>query len=279
MATQTAPPPPGPPVAVLGQGRAGRDLCRLLQEARIEIGLAWARPAPLPRPIPAGIVFLAVPDAAIGALAAELAAPGALRPGTALVHLSGALDAAVLRARGDLPVASAHPLQTLVGDGRVARPFPWLLEGDSQVVAPLRAIVAAMGCTAVELAPEGKTRYHAAATITSNLLVALADLASGQAARAGVPAEELPALFAPLMHATVEHLVTHGAAGALTGPIARGDLDTIAAHLDALADSPADRDVYRLLSLRLVSLAEDRGLDPGRALALRSLLRLRPAQR
>ena len=117
MATQTAPPPPGPPVAVLGQGRAGRDVCRLLQDARIEISLAWARPAPLPRPIPAGIVFLAVPDAVISTFAAELVAAGALRPGTALVHLSGALDAGIVRVHTDFPVASAHPLQTLVGDG------------------------------------------------------------------------------------------------------------------------------------------------------------------
>jgi len=273
MATQSGS-TPFTPVAVLGQGRAGRDLVRLLRDAGVARLRIWTRAhGPLPEELEARTVILAVPDGAIAELAASLAAAGCLQPDAVLLHLSGALDASPLRAAcPGHPAASAHPLQTFVGDGQVRRPFPWVLEGDAAAVVAATALTSILGCPSVELPAADRARYHAAATVASNLLVALADLASRQAALAGVPADQLPALFTPLMHTTLDNLARRGAADALTGPVARGDVRTVQAHLEALADTPDDRRCYQHLSRPLVDLAEQRGLDPDSARTLRSLL-------
>ena len=265
-----------PRTAVLGLGRAGRDLLHLLVASGQPPALAWRRgdgPATvagvavtggaLPGRIDAELIVLAVPDGAIGELAAALARQVRLSRGTAVAHLSGATPAAVLRRAGlDRPCASMHPLQTLVGDGRAHAPFPWILEGEPDAVDRAEALVLALGCEAVPLDAGGKARYHTAATMVSNHLVALTHAAHRQFRRAGLPADRLPALFIPLMETALDHVARQGPSAALTGPVLRGDVETVAGHLRELADSPADRDAYRSLSVLLLEIAAQRGTPP-----------------
>jgi len=133
-------------------------------------------------------------------------------------------------------------------------------------------LVGELACDAVQLEAAGKARYHAAATMAANHLVALARVAERQLRLAGLPGDRLPALFIPLMEAALAHVAREGTAAALTGPLIRGDVDTVAGHLRVLADSPGDRDVYLALSETLLEFAEERGTDAESLAALRVLL-------
>ena len=274
-----------PPLAVVGVGRAGRDLMHLARSAGVEIAFAWSRSGGGSRVagvlvqsgdvgcIEAGLVILAVPDEAIEGVARHLGEQQLLVPGATLAHLSGVAPASRLRVAGAChPCVSMHPLQTLLGDGRVRQPFPWILEGDEDAVTLAESVVDVLGCTSVQLPGAGKARYHAAATMASNLLVALVHMVDRQAARAGIPRSRLPGLFRPLMESTLEHVMEHDALHALTGPIQRGDVDTVRTHLQALGDSDEDRATYARLSLQLVDMAVEGGLDEDKASQLRRWL-------
>jgi len=256
----------------------------LLRAAGVEVPLAWNRsPGPgrvadvaihcgdLPRSIDATAVVLAVSDAAIGHIARELGRDTQLREEAALLHLSGAVPADAMR-QGGRSCASMHPLQTLLGDGDVHRPFPWIVEGDDDAVGAATTLADALGCPVARIPVGGKTRYHAAATAASNLLVALADLVHRQATIAGLPAEHVATLFAPLMESTLAHVRDRGPTRALTGPVLRGDLATVVGHLEILADHPEDLASYRRLSLQLVDIARERGLPDPRASAIEEAL-------
>ncbi len=190
----------------------------------------------------ADVVVIATPDAAIADTAAALAP--ALRPGSLVIHLSGAstlheLDGVVL-ARPDVQIGSLHPLQTLPsGDsGRARLAGSWCaVDGSPRV----ERIALTVGMRPFRLDPADRLRYHAAASVASNHIVALLGQVERLAANTGVPFEA----FLPLVRGAVENVSELGPADALTGPVARGDHETVARHLDAL---PADeRDAYRAL--------------------------------
>lgn len=279
------PPKDAPSIAVLGLGRAGRDLVHLARASGVRVALAWNRspcdalPAgvgaqcgALPR-IDASMAVLAVSDAAIAPLARELAEASLVGRDTVLAHLSGATpSAALVGAGGGHGQVAMHPLQTFLGDGAVPTPFPWVLEGDERGVEVARSLVEALGCRATRISAGGKARYHAAATMASNLLVGLICVVERQSAAAGLSPAELPQLFLPLMETTLAHVAAEGTSRALTGPIRRGDLDTVEAHLRTLDDSPEDLDVYARLSLQLIDAALEAGLDEEAAQQLRSRL-------
>ena len=158
-----------------------------------------------------------------------------------MVHLSGACPLDELdklrAARPDVEVGSLHPLQSLpspeVGVARL--PGSWCaVDGPAGGRAP-RAV--ARPAPVPGRAPATGPRYHAAATIASNHLVALLGQAARVADAAGVPPEAL----LPLVRATLDNVDALGAGRRAHRPVARGDVDTVARHLDALpADERAD---------------------------------------
>jgi predicted short-subunit dehydrogenase-like oxidoreductase (DUF2520 family) len=198
----------------------------------------------------ADLVLVATPDAAIAEAAAALA-PG-LRPGALVVHLSGAcpldeLDKLAVQ-RPDVVLGALHPLQSLpsieVGVERL--PGSWCaIEGPPDV----ERLALTLGLRPFRVEAGQRARYHAAATIASNHLVALLGQALRVADTAGVPAEAL----LPLVRASVDNVDALGDAGALTGPVARGDVDTVARHLDALPDD--ERPAYRALAAQALHLS------------------------
>jgi predicted short-subunit dehydrogenase-like oxidoreductase (DUF2520 family) len=198
----------------------------------------------------ADLVVVATPDSAIADTAAVLA-PG-LRPGSLVVHLSGACPLDELdklhRARPDVDIGAMHPLQSLpsveLGSARLAGSW-CAVDGPDTV----ERLAVSLGMRPFRVAPGNRAEYHAAATIASNHLVAVLGQAARVARDAGVPVEALW----PLAQATLDNVVVAGADTALTGPVARGDADTVARHLDAL---PADeRSVYRALAREALRLS------------------------
>jgi len=209
------------------------------------------------------LVLLAVPDDALPDVVDGLAATGAVRRGTLLVHVSGRYGLGVLAPAvrcGALPLA-LHPIMTFTG----STPDLERLSGASFGVTapePLRpvaeALVLEMGGEPVVVADALRPLYHAALAVGANHLVTLVAEAVALLGAAGV---EHPArVIAPLLSAALDNALRSGDA-ALTGPVARGDAGTVAAHVAALTvAAPGSVPAY----VAMARLTADRALAAGR---------------
>jgi predicted short-subunit dehydrogenase-like oxidoreductase (DUF2520 family) len=188
------------------------------------------------------LVVVATPDAVIAEVGRSLAA--SLSPDALVLHCSGAatlheFDDLVF-ARPDVHVGSLHPLQSLPGgDDRDRLAGSWCAVDGPPAV---EALAVELGMRPFRVDPTRRSSYHAAAAVASNHLVALLGHVERLAADSGVPFEA----FLPLVRTTLENVARRGAAGALTGPVARGDLETVARHLDAVPEN--ERELYRALA-------------------------------
>lgn len=234
---------------------------------------------------PSALILICVPDREIRGVARRLAgAPIDWRGRTAL-HTSGALDSAELDAvaRRGAATGSLHPLQTFPGTAPSGDPFrgcPFTVEGDPTARRRARAVALALGGEPITVPAGRKAAYHLCACFLSNYLVSLASFALDLAPGGGGSRRNWRRRFQPLMRSTLEHLAAAPPARALTGPVSRGDLDTLRRHLATLRGVPADlRDLHRILALRAVSLARaDRRIPARTAARLRRLLGGRPGR-
>lgn len=270
------------PVLIIGPGRAGTALgYALVQSGEVEsVTVCGRRPEPpahplfiqglasyvfgLARPAPGtAAVFLAVPDGVVPEMAHALAGQGAPPAGCAAFHLSGALATDVmtpLHARG-YEVGAFHPLQAIANPVTAAERIPGsylAVTGTPGAVAVARRLATALGSPVLTVAEMRRPLYHAAAVMASNFLPPLLDAACRMLERAGVPHEEaMPALL-PLVRGTLANIEDMGLEAAVTGPIPRGDVETVQLNLRAL--EPEDRKLYAFLGRQLARLAS-RDLD------------------
>lgn len=194
-----------------------------------------------------GLVIISTPDAAIAQTAQIVS--GKAEPGTLLIHLAGAFGVeafeAVAALRPDLILGSVHPLQTLSDENafeRLQGAF-CAIDGASEAGDIAREI----GLTPFVVLPENRVGYHAAAVVASNHLVALMGQVERLAKSAGVPFEA----FSPLSRAALDAAFLTGPEKALTGPVSRGDIQTIEAHLRFIASLEGDSlegDSYKALA-------------------------------
>ncbi|MBW3571511.1 MAG: DUF2520 domain-containing protein [Gemmatimonadetes bacterium] len=225
-------------------------------------------------PEDADAVVIAVPDAAIAEVAERLASIG-LPPSIPILHTSGSRSTDVLDplAERGHPAASAHPLAAIAdpvdGADRLAG-ATWGVEGEGAAAALAERMVRACGGHALRIAPGGKPAYHAAAVFASNYAVALLSVAERLMEQAGVPAAEARPALAALAAGAVENVGARGPAAALTGPVARGDVQTVALHLGRL--SADERTLYSLLGREALRLARTEGVDAAAAERLGALL-------
>jgi len=225
-------------VRVVGPGRAGTSLHRALHRAHWPMAPLLGRDDDL-RSAAADVdlVLLATPDAAV----AEVAAAIEPNPDTVVAHLSGSLGLAPL---ADHPRrAVLHPLVALPdperGEARlVGAWFGLAVDGDPLV----EEVVAELHGQIVRVAEGDWARYHAAAVIAANHLVALLGQVERVAASVGAPL----AAYLDLARGALDDVADLGPAAALTGPVRRGDTDTVRRHLDALPE--AERSAYRALA-------------------------------
>ncbi len=222
-------------LAIVGRGRLGRTLSSAFAEAGLGVG------GPHPRGFDgtgAGVVLLCVPDAEIGAAAAAIDP----RDGLLVGHCSGAIGLDVLAPH---EAFGLHPLMTVTGEGASFAGAGCATAGSSErALACARELAAALQMRPVAVAGENRAAYHAAAAMASNYLVALECAAERLAATAGITRADL----APLVRASADNWAREGAA-ALTGPIARGDEATVAAHREVIAERTPDLlDLYDALA-------------------------------
>uniref|UniRef100_UPI00082AF4F2 Rossmann-like and DUF2520 domain-containing protein n=1 Tax=Nocardia uniformis TaxID=53432 RepID=UPI00082AF4F2 len=215
------------------------------------------------------LLIIAVPDSELAGLVSGLAAAKAVRPGTIVVHTSGANGVAILdplTQLGALPLA-IHPAMTFTGHDeditRLANACFGVTAADEIGDAIAQSLVIEMGGEPVRVAEANRPLYHAALAHGSNHLVTLI-VDAVQALRAALAGPGLlgqqvvddqpngvaERMLAPLASAALDNALRRGQS-ALTGPVARGDVDAVAAHLNALASVDSDLTAgYRALSLR-----------------------------
>ena len=196
------------------------------------------------------VIWLCVSDDAIVDCASALAKNRQLEQTVAL-HSSGALSSSVLeplQAAG-AKVGSIHPMMTFVPGARPSLEGVWFgVEGEPAAVAVAKQIVAGLGGEVLPLTPESKVMYHAWGAFSSPLLVATLAAAEEVARTAGIPASAAGAAMSPIVQTTIQNYLEHGAASAFSGPLARGDLATVAHHLEALRALPWAQEIYVALA-------------------------------
>jgi predicted short-subunit dehydrogenase-like oxidoreductase (DUF2520 family) len=193
----------------------------------------------------ADITLISTPDDQIAACAHRLALSSRFKAHSMVFHCSGAHTAEQLDAvrQHGAAVASVHPIRSFAQAAVVADNFSatWCgVEGDAIALAILEPLFKTIGAQFVVLKSEHKTLYHAAAVFACNYLVTLQDVALAAYAQAGIAPEIGLQLLAPLVRETVDNVMRMGPAAALTGPIARGDVDTVARQQQAVMEWRAD---------------------------------------
>jgi len=283
---------PDPTIAIVGAGRLGQALGRLLRENNQNVvavasrSLNSARRAasfigdstealPIEQiPSRATHLLIATPDSTITDVARQLAAAG-MRGGVAL-HTCGALgpDALAPLAAGGIACGLLHPLQTIPNPEAGVQALPGVafsIDGDREALKWANGIVDLLDGIALRIPADKKTVYHAAAVMASNYTVALMDAALELMENAGVPRDVARQALIPLVESSVANALNESPEQALTGPIRRGDAATVSAHLSALDESHAD--LYRALGRHTVALALRAGLDEAAARQLHQALR------
>jgi predicted short-subunit dehydrogenase-like oxidoreductase (DUF2520 family) len=276
--------PRTPSTFVIGAGPVATALAGGLRRAGVPVLGLWARrpeqaraagaasgvaaysSAPPDLLLEAAVVIVAVADRAIAEVARMLVGTGLVGRSHVLVHCSGAVSAGAAFAGVSDRIGGAaimHPLRA-IPDGRAAMGdlagTVFGVEGDASGLQVVRDLVIALGGRPLELAGDKLAAYHAAAATASNYLVALVDAAAQMLECAGIEGEDAVGALLPLMRGTLENIAGVGVSSALTGPIRRGDAETVARHLDALAGAPPRVvDTYRVLGRLTVELARSRG--------------------
>lgn len=187
---------------------------------------------------PAAVHLLAVGDDQIGAACEALARAVPLQ-GSVVFHCSGALASDRLQAARDAGawVASVHPIRSFADPAAVAAQFAGTfcgIEGDDGALAVLTPALQAIGAQPVPIDAAAKTVYHSAAVFASNYLVTVLDAALRAYQAAGIPEAVARQLAQPLASESMANVFRLGAAAALSGPIARGDMATVARQQQAV---------------------------------------------
>ncbi len=278
-------------IGIISAGRVGTALgvaleraehvvvaCSAISHASRQRAERWLPDTPV-MPVPdvavrAELLLLTVPDAELAGLVSGLATTGAVRPGTIVVHTSGANGIAVLAPLtelGCIPLA-IHPAMTFTGSDedivRLTEACFGITAADEVGYAVAQSLVLEIGGEPFRVREDARPLYHAALAHAGNHVITVL-LDAVEALRFALSGQELlgqelvgdapgglaERVIAPLARASLENALQRGQ-GALTGPVARGDADAVARHLDALAEvDPKLAEAYRANSLRTAQRA------------------------
>lgn len=271
-----------PPVALVGAGAVGSVLARRLVDSgyRIEtvlsrrstdaqaladrVGASAAGSLDEGVPPSVRLVMVCVPDDAIRSVAKSLASLDHPWHETLVAHTSGAHTAQILSPLSEhgADLLSFHPLQTFTPDTPPSA-FESIvigIEGTTQAQAAGETLAQALGARPVRLSAEDKVRYHSAAALASNGLVALMSVVQEVFDTAEVEASTALDLIGPLVEQTLANLQEAPPEEELTGPVARGDVETVEAHLEELSSTvPHLIPLYVALSTEMTRIAERGG--------------------
>ncbi|MGB6034278.1 MAG: Rossmann-like and DUF2520 domain-containing protein [Bacteroidota bacterium] len=272
-------------IAIVGGGKVGSVLGRILLEEGCAISAVVSRtPASARRagrflnctntgtsldaiPADTDLLFITTPHSAVESVARALAAQPALRfPRLAACHASGMLTAVALlplENRGTT-VFSFHPLQTFPRDfppAKIsARGITYGVDGSPEGVRYARRLARILGGSVLEVPPELRSFYHAACVVASNHLTTLLWVLERMFSHLGTGERDFIRVFRPIIHATLENIERTSPATAMSGPVARGGVETVAEHFDTVrAVAPELLPIFSALTRESVGLAIAKG--------------------
>ena len=281
-------------VFIIGPGHVGRGLFRAFRASGVEVvGLHGKRPSAVATSsgeIPkdaaqANVVMICVRDTQLDDTIVEVAAAardGRIARDTVVLHTSAIAEPAGLAglSSAGYPGGTFHPLVPF-SDPDVSAELlrkAWIgIDGENAAKNASRRLAGHLGARTLEIPPGRKPAYHAAAVISSNFPVVLASVAGHLLHAIGIPDASAYQAVDSLMSGAVSNMRQSLPDDALTGPVVRGDAETVGKHLRALEGLEPTREIYRALSSAAVEIARERGTDPRTLAAVGALLR--PAAR
>jgi len=280
--------------AIIGAGRLGTTLGYSLSQQGFHITAASCRSLPSAResvdiigegtPVTdnkkavknAETVILSVPDDSIKDVVKELS-PLDLNK-KFIFHCSGILSSRILlplRKSGAV-TASLHPVQSFPKKSRNPGLFKHIyfgIEGDEEALPLAKILVKKLGGRSFILEPDDKPLYHTACTIASNYLTVLMGLSESLLGKAGVSKKLCIKILLPLVKGTLDNIERNSISGSLTGPVSRGDLDTLTSHLKCLEAHPSLLRLYKDLAAQALEIAgKEKHLPPNKIRKIKALL-------
>lgn len=273
----------GASFAIVGCGRVGKALGKFLVDAGYDaVGVASKSlssskeaaellktdrysDAPWEITPTADVVLITTPDDAIADTCCGIAENRGFKTGAVVLHCSGALSSTILAPARNCGAftGSMHPLQSFASDTFTRNPFDGIImavEGNSRALLIASQMAADLGAVCLTIKTEGKTLYHAAAVAASNYLVTLMSMAFRLLAEAGISGPSAFDALKPLLDGTLANIKAIGIPQALTGPIARGDVETVKNHLSEIASrTPELMELFKTLSLYTIDIARAKG--------------------
>jgi predicted short-subunit dehydrogenase-like oxidoreductase (DUF2520 family) len=277
-------------VFIIGPGHVGRGLFRAFRASGVEVvGLHGKRPSgvatstgALPAEMAgANVIIVCVRDAQLDETIEELRVAvqeGRATRGSAVLHTSAIAEPAGLETLSALgfPGGTFHPLVPF-GDPEISSQLlrnGWIgIDGENAAKNASRRLAGNLGARTLEIPRGKKPVYHAAAVMSSNFPVVLASVAGHLLHALGIPDASAYQAVESLINGALANMKQALPDDALTGPIIRGDVETVGKHLRALEGHDTALEVYRALSAAAVEIAAYRGIDAKRAAVLRGLLR------
>lgn len=275
---------------IIGPGHVGRGLVRAFRASEVEVvGLHGKRPSgvatshgALPEEMAgANVVIVCVRDPQLDEAIDELVAAtksGLVERGTVILHTSAIAEPEALRTLSEagFPGGTFHPLVPFSDPELSAQLLRggWVgIDGENAAKSTARRLAGHIGARTLDIPSGRKAAYHAAAVISSNFPVVLASVAGHLLQDLGVPDATAYQAVESLMLGAMANMKQALPDDALTGPVMRGDAETVAKHLRALQGRGAASEVYRALSAAAVEIAQRRGMDPKKLAAVGGVVR------
>ena len=283
-------------IAILGMGKVGTAVGNLLRSAGYEIaGVADMSVASAKKGAEytggkvyidlvaaasqADTVFITTGDDAIASVCVEISERGGVAAGDKVVHMSGAggLDLLKSARMAGAHAAGIHPIQSFADAESAVENIPGSTFGitsDKEIEDWAVQIVRDLGGTPFFVSDADRPLYHAAACMASNYLVTLMNTVERVYEAAGFNSEDVLKSFWPLVKGTIKNIETRGTVQSLTGPISRGDVETVKKHIRAFRDRlPEILDAYSIMGAFTVDIGLKKGtLTRERAEEIKSLL-------
>ena len=223
------------------------------------------------------VLFICVPDGEIVKVVKELSGGQLTWREKYVFHCSGLLPSEVmkpLKTKGAL-TASLHPIQSFSqkkGDLKQFEGIYFGLEGDDKALGLAQKMVRSLGSHSIYIRAQDKPIYHAACSVASNFFVVLLDTAVSLLKHIGLEEKQAFKAVMPLIQGTLRNVKELNIEDSLTGPVIRGDQESVEKHLDALRKFPGYYKTYLSLADQALEIAKRKKLPPEKIKALKNLL-------
>ncbi len=246
-------------ITIIGYGRLGQALERACLKAGFEVAHIYKNREELHKMKKiSDLVFITPPDSEIAAVCEYLRFRFYELVGKTVAHCSGALPSDILldlKEKG-ASIACFHPMQSITHKTKSFKGITFDIEGDKKALKVLEEFANHIGANSLQVSSKQKEMLHVSAVMASNYLVTLAQLSSEISADSGLsPREVLDALL-PLMNSTIDNLKEMNPSHALTGPIARGDVDTVERHVKFLKNRDKLLSIYKKMGVLTLDLVD-----------------------